>query len=92
MVEKNINNRIHTIVMPDEPCQNFPARLMVTIQPNTKTGGRKYKPNKTLRKNINHLKKIIKLKIKHKKTLNYNTQTNNLRYTIMVVGYFDIRQ
>jgi hypothetical protein len=36
MVEKNINNRntYNPNIAPDEPCQEFPARLMVTIQPN----------------------------------------------------------
>jgi hypothetical protein len=72
MVEKNINNRNTynpNIVMPDEPCQEFPSEVNGnnTAEP-TKTGGRKYKPNKTLRKKYKPSKKNNKTKkLKHKK-------------------------
>jgi hypothetical protein len=54
--------------MPDEPCQEFPSEVNGnnTAEP-TKTGGRKYKPNKPYGKNINHLKNNKTKKLKHKK-------------------------
>jgi hypothetical protein len=64
---------------------------MVTIQPNKLKLAVENINNHG--KNINHLKNNKTKKLKHKKHfIKYNTQTNNLRYTIMVVGYFDIRQ